>query len=328
MSEVAISAEQISREAATWLERRDRDDWNEAGEHAFEAWLAQSPAHKLAYWRVRGAWSQTDRLSALRHVVAQRLAPQPPRKSWPVLRIVSVGIGTVVIAIAMIAATADLTFFASPREKTYSTGIGVRETIALPDGSQIELNTDTSVRLAEDGLHRHVTLDRGEAFFQVKHDAAHPFVVVAGNQRVIDLGTKFAVRDNVGHVEVALVEGRARIESLIGAALRQSATLAPGDVAIADGTSLKVTARPQRALADELGWRRGVLIFRRTSLAEAAEQFNRYNTHRLIVADDAVAKLQIGGTFQATNPELFVRVARDILGLRIEHHGSETVISR
>ena len=105
---------------------------------------------------------------------------------------------------------------------------------------------------------------------------------------MIDLGTKFAVRDNVGHVEVALVEGRARIESLIGTALRRWRTLAPGDVAIADGTSLKVTARPQRALADELGWRRGVLIFRRTSLAEAAEQFNRYNTHRLIVADDAV----------------------------------------
>ncbi len=71
-----------------------------------------------------------------------------------------------------------------------------------------------------------------------------------------------------------------------------------------------------------------MLIFRRTTLSEAAAQFNRYNTHKLIVPDASVAELQLGGTFQSNNPELFARIARDVLGLRIQNRGSETVISR
>jgi transmembrane sensor len=316
-------ATDVSREAATWLERREREDWSDADNSALETWLAQSPAHKLAFWRVKGAWSQTERLNALRPTAAQKPAVAPSRKTPTVLRFAAAA-----LAVAAVGGFAASNMLSGPAYKTYSTGVGVRETITLPDGSQIELNTDTSVRVAEAALHRNVVLDRGEAFFQIKHDAAHPFVVTAGNSRVVDLGTKFTVRTETDRVEVALVEGRARIEPLVGNAPTRIATLSPGDVAVAEKDSLRVSTLPKRDLADDLGWRRGVLIFRRTTLAQAASQFNRYNAHKLIVPDAAVAELQLGGTFQTNNPELFARVARDVLGLRIENRGGETVISR
>ena len=316
-------ANDISREAATWLERREREDWADADNAALETWLAQSPANRLAFWRVKGAWSQTERLNALRPATALKPAAIRARKTRPVLRFAAAA-----IAVAVIGGYAASNILSGPAYKTYSTGVGVRETITLPDGSQIELNTDTSVRVAEAALHRNVVLDRGEAFFQIKHDAAHPFVVTAGNSRVVDLGTKFTVRAETGRVEVALVEGRARIEPLEGNTRGRIATLAPGDVAVAEKDSLHVRTLPTRDLADDLGWRRGVLIFRRTTLSEAAAQFNRYNTHKLIVPDASVAELQLGGTFQSNNPELFARIARDVLGLRIQNRGSETVISR
>jgi transmembrane sensor len=316
-------ANDIAREAATWLERREREDWSDADNSALETWLARSPAHKLAFWRVKGAWSQTERLNALRSAMPQKPSAVPPRRTRPVLRFAAAA-----VAMAVIGGFAANEFFSGPSYKTYSTGVGVRETITLPDGSQIELNTDTSVRVAEAALHRNVVLDRGEAFFQIKHDAAHPFVVTAGNSRVVDLGTKFTVRAETGRVEVALVEGSARIEPVDGSAPSRIATLAPGDIAVAEKDSLHVRTLPRRDLADDLGWRRGVLIFRRTTLAEAASQFNRYNTHKLVVRDADVAALQLGGTFQTNNPELFARVARDVLGLRIQNRGGETVISR
>jgi transmembrane sensor len=315
-------ATDTAREAATWLERREREDWTDADNSTLETWLAQSPAHKLAFWRVKGAWSQTERLNALRPTMPQKPAAVPQRKSLPVLRFAAAA-----VALAVIGGFAANNLLSGPAYKTYSTGVGVRETITLPDGSQIELNTDTSVRVAEAAFHRNVVLDRGEAFFQIKHDAAHPFVVTAGNSRVIDLGTKFTVRAETGRVEVALVEGRARIEPLEGNAPSRIATLTPGDVAVAEKDSLRVSTLTKRDLADDLGWRRGVLIFRRTTLAEAAAQFNRYNTHKLVLRGTAVAELQLGGTFQSNNPELFARVARDVLGLRIENRGGETVIS-
>jgi len=316
-------ANDISREAATWLERREREDWADADNAALETWLAQSPANRLAFWRVKGAWSQTERLNALRPATALKPAAIRARKTRPVLRFAAAA-----IAVAVIGGYAASNILSGPAYKTYSTGVGVRETITLPDGSQIELNTDTSVRVAEAALHRNVVLDRGEAFFQIKHDAAHPFIVTAENSRVVDLGTKFTVRAETGRVEVALVEGRARIEPLEGNTRGRIATLAPGDVAVAEKDSLHVRTLPTRDLADDLGWRRGVLIFRRTTLSEAAAQFNRYNTHKLIVPDASVAELQLGGTFQSNNPELFARIARDVLGLRIQNRGSETVISR
>jgi len=313
-------AKAIAQTAASWLERSDRPDWNEADQRAFDAWLEESPAHRLAYWRVKGAWGHTDRLAALRPRMGGGLTP-PPRRTGLLFRVAAGGIAAVVIG-----AVASGMFLSGSRDKVYSTGLGVRETITLPDGSQIELNTDTAVRVAEGGLHRHVTLLRGEAYFQIRHNAAHPFIVLAGNQRVVDLGTKFLVREDAGRVEVTLVEGRARIEPVEAAVPSRSATLAPGDVAVASARSLKVTSKPVASLSDELGWRRGVLVFRRTTLAEAAAQFNRYNAHKLVIEDGA-AGLQIGGIFQANNPELFARVAQDVLGLKITHRGGETAIS-
>lgn len=316
-------ANDVAREAATWLERRESEDWNDVDNASLETWLAQSAAHRIAFWRVNGAWSQTDRLSALRPLPTQRSVPASPRKTRPLLRFAAAA-----IAVAVIGSVAANNMLSGPAYKTYATGVGVRETITLPDGSQIELNTDTSVRVAEAGRHRNVVLDRGEAFFQIKHDSVHPFVVTAGNSRVIDLGTKFSVRTEPGRVEVALVEGRARIEPVEGHAPARIATLTPGDVAVAEKDSLNVRSLPKRDLADDLGWRRGVLILRRTTIAEAVAQFNRYNTHKLIVTDPAVAELPLGGTFQTTNPELFARVARDVLGVKLEVRGNETVISR
>jgi transmembrane sensor len=314
-----MNAQSVSLAAARWLERIDCEAWSDADQRALDAWLDASPAHRLAYWRVRGAWSQTVRLAALRPREAEE-NPKPPA-NWR-----RIGIAAASIAVIAGSVATGAMLLSGLSDKPYSTGIGIRETITLPDGSQIDLNTDTSVRVAES--QRKATLERGEAFFLIKHNAAHPFVVVAGDQRIVDLGTKFTVRQDTDRTEVALVEGRARIEPLHGGTQAQIATLKPGDVAVGDSNSLKIANRSPRELADELGWREGVLIFRRTPLADAVTQFNRYNMRKLVVADRAAGSLQIGGTFQANNPDVFARVARDVLGLHVETRGGEIVISR
>src|SRR6185437_10529239 len=100
---------------------------------------------------------------------------------------------------------------AEPQYTAYATAIGGQKTLALADGTRIELNTDTQVRLLN-GDHRKVWLDKGEAYFQVHHDAAHPFEVMSGNLKVTDLGTAFFVKRHAADTEVALVEGSARFD--------------------------------------------------------------------------------------------------------------------
>jgi transmembrane sensor len=102
----------------------------------------------------------------------------------------------------------------------------------------------------------------------------------------------------------------------------------PGDVAVATANSLSVMKKPEKAMTSELGWRRGVLIFRHASLAEAAAEFNRYNRRKLVVEDAAAARLTIDGTFQADNIDDFTRLAQLVLGVRAEDRGSEIALMR
>jgi transmembrane sensor len=209
-------------------------------------------------------------------------------------------------------------------QHTYSTSIGGRETVMLVDGSQIELNTDTVLRVAKTGRERTVWLDKGEAYFQIRHDADKPFVVWVEGHRVVDLGTKFVVRREPGKFEVSLVEGKAQLD---GPGNRQ-AVLLPGDVAVATEESLQVSKRPERVMADDLGWRRGVLTFNKTTLADAVAEFNRYNHTKLAVADAATGKRRIYGTFPTTDVEAFTRVVQAVFGLKVAKHGEETIISQ
>src|SRR6185437_13839365 len=104
--------------------------------------------------------------------------------------------------------------------------------------------------------------------------------------------------------------------------------LMPGDVAVATANSLSVMKKPEKAMTSELGWRRGVLIFRHASLAEAAAEFNRYNRRKLVVEDAAAARLTIDGTFQADNIDDFTRLAQLVLGVRDEDRSKEAALMR
>jgi transmembrane sensor len=218
-------------------------------------------------------------------------------------------------------------YWAHPTQRSYATTNGTREIVSLSDGSQIELNINTALRVSATRGERMVWLDRGEAYFQIKHSAAHPFMVFVAGHRVTDLGTKFTIRTNAERTEVALTEGSARLEATNGVANSRALTLAPGDVAIASAESISVTKKPLHVLNDELGWLGGVLIFDNTTLADAAAQFNRYSQHRLVILGDA-SGLKIDGTFPANDPTAFAAIAEHILHLHVRDNGSEIAISR
>ena len=312
--------EAVRAEAAEWLARRDRGPWAEEDQAALQQWLGQSLAHSTAFWRLEAAWNRANRLRAARGDGGNRFLQAVSNRFTPML--FRAAAAALVIGVAGTSA-----FYAmQPRERSYEATVGGHEALTLGDGTKVELNTDTKVRVSQD--RRKVWLDRGEAYFDVVHDAAHPFTVMVGEHRVTDLGTKFLVRQNANRIEVSLFEGRAKLDSTAEWSRSRSATLMPGDVAVATANSLSVMKKPEKAMTSELGWRRGVLIFRHASLAEAAAEFNRYNRRKLVVEDAAAARLTIDGTFQADNIDDFTRLAQLVLGVRAEDRGSEIALMR
>ena len=287
-----------------------------------DAWAAQSAAHRVAYLRLEAAWTSAIRLAALNQSNA---SPVANGASAPRVR---KGIVAAAICAIVVLGGAWTSDFLLPREMAYTTPVGGHRIVTLQDGSKIELNTGTVLRVVTQAGQRTAWLDKGEAYFQIQHNAAHPFMVMAAGRRVTDIGTEFLVRLDPDRFEVVLVKGRAKVDTP-GNAASHGAMLTPGTVAVAanDG-AISVKRAPDKIVKNELGWRRGVLVFYRTTLAEAADEFNRYNREQLVIADPSVARLTINGTLAATNPQELTRIAQNFFGLRVFQRGDVVVISR
>jgi len=322
----APTAKDIQLRAAEWImERREAKDWTAEDQAALDAWLAESPAHLLAYWRLDAAWNRTHTLAAMNNPSLDIANEAVSKQVFPFLKIAAAFIVVAAMGLGL------TNYFLSPHDRTYSTPIGGRETIAFADGSRIELNTNTVLRARMTTDQRIVWLDKGEAYFQVKHDPAHPFIVMAGDHRVTDLGTQFSVRRDTAQLRVAVMQGRVWLDET-GKQTRshtmQSAMLTPGDVATATPDSVSVTHKSAQALTGSLSWRHGVLVFKYATLGEAVEEFNRYNSQKLVIADTATGRLTIVGTFPTNEVGAFIDAAQTIFGLRVRNRGSEIVISR
>lgn len=318
----AIDPNSVGARAADWIQRRNFWHWTEANQAELDSWLAEALSHRVAYWRLNAAFNRAERLVVLRAPTADSSVASTPRRVRPSL----IGAVAALLVCALLGAGGAV-FLAGAPEKVYATALGERETITLADGSQIELNTDTVVRVSASAGRRIVSLEKGEAYFQIKHDAARPFVVVAGGRRLTDVGTKFLVRRDAGNLAVAVVEGRIRFETPSDKT-RSPALLVSGDTVLATTTAISVTKKSPQKLMDALGWRHGVLVFQHTTLADAADEFNRYNTKKLVIVDTKTAALQINGTFRSNDAEAFTVAARDVFGLRVENRGADFVISR
>jgi transmembrane sensor len=309
-------SQDIETKAAEWLLRREQPQWSQADQAALDGWLDESVSHKAAFWRLEHAWQVTDRIGALS---ARDIAPRPrrtglPFKWWQTGALAA----SLLLAIAYIGLHSRSTLSPQLTVDTFDTGIGGHRIVPLVDGSRIELNTATILRTMISKKRRDVWLDQGEAFFDVAHIEASAFVVHAGPRMITVVGTQFSVRRDGDKVTVAVVKGRVRVEDTTPRESRATITVTQGDVAIGLGPSTMVVSKPVAAVEAKLAWRDGRLVFDGTSLAEVADDFNRYNRQQLLISDPSVAAIRISGTFKASNAEAFVRLLKDAYGLKVE----------
>lgn len=320
-----MTVEHIHLIAARWLERRHRSDWTSEDQKALDQWLMES-GNKVAYLRVESTWQRTDRLMALRQPPSQFRQPSM-RAEYSARNSIWTGLSKVAAGLTIAALMGALSWqqWAKPAEITYVTPIGGYKIITFEDGTRAELNTDTSLRVSKNTNERKVWLDKGEAYFEVEHDASRPFIVIAQGRKVTDLGTKFTVRQDAEKLHVAVVEGLVEVAATDH---QPQSLLKPGDVLIATQESQSVVKKPLRALIAGLNWKNGRLTLEDMPLSEAAAEFNRYNSRKLVINDADAEKLTITGTFQTRNLDTFTKVASDIFGFKADHKDNEIILSR
>jgi transmembrane sensor len=196
----------------------------------------------------------------------------------------------------------------------YATHVGEFQRISLGDGSTIELNTDSEVRVRYTAGERHVDLTRGEALFHVAKNPSRPFDVDAGDTTVLAVGTAFSVRLHDGkhedRVDVVVSEGRIAINP------PSSQTYSAGTVATVRNGRVDATTLPTDDISGRLMWTTGRLVFQGEKLGDVVAEINRYNERKLLVDDPDISGLRIGGNFQATDPEGFARALDRTFGIK------------
>lgn len=336
------SAKHLETIAAAWLARCDSEQWSAADAAELQAWLDAATAHRVAFLRVQAMWQHSNRLKALGAGLPTGTLPAPG--TWDQSRffeqcasgteaaLVSERRGfarlarpQAIAAVLLLALALGGAWVLRPTGPAYRTSIGGLVSVPLADGSNVTLNTDTSIRVAETAAERNVELQAGEAFFEVAKDPARPFIVHAGRTRVIAVGTQFSVRRDRDGLDVIVAEGRVRVvDSSKGEAV-PDIKLAAGEIAHLREDGVLVSQESLPRVQDALSWRRGFLVFRDTTLAAAAAEFNRYNTRKIAIQDPQTAAIRIGGNFRATNLEVFVRLLEDSFPIEARR-ADETIV--
>lgn len=341
---------EIEEAAANWLARRDSGAWSEADEAELQRWLA-SIDNRVEFIRLEAAWQQANRLKALGAGVAPGVVPEPGQ--WHSPPFVNGSVSPAVppsgreivqwraaarrfvpwaTAATLLLITSLLFWNGSILSRgSHSTPLGGLASIPMSDGSNITLNTDSEIRIAATEAERRIVLARGEAFFEVAADPRRPFVVIAGDQRVIAVGTKFSVRrmeEEAGEVSVAVIEGRVRVERAGTRAVGlPPADLAAGALARSGEEGVLVEEKSLREIEEHLSWRSGFLTFRETPLARAAAEFNRYSARKIVIDDPRVGDIRIGGHFRSTNVEVFIRLLENDFPIRVERRSEEIILT-
>jgi transmembrane sensor len=297
------------QEAAAWFARLSRRSVTTEALQEFRAWCgdpenAEAYSQVEATWDAAGALKDDPELRAATEAALQGGSETRPRAAafrW------GVGIGAVVAT-----GVAAVIFFSGP---TYRTAIGEQRLVVLPDGTRMRLNTDSRVRVRFRSGRREVELSRGEAFFEVAHDAARPFVLRSDGAMIRDIGTTFDVRRHSDSTQVTLLEGSVEVAGG-GAAV----TLAPNQQLVVNGkgVSRPVAADPAQATS----WTTGRLTFRNMPLSEATAEVNRYARRRIVLdVPPDLAQRPVTGVFDAGDSKAFVAAVGTLFDLEARGGG-------
>ncbi|MDR2497752.1 MAG: FecR domain-containing protein [Tannerellaceae bacterium] len=159
---------------------------------------------------------------------------------------------------------------------TVKSAPGLVSQISLPDGTQVWLNTGSSLRYPArfSSAERLVELE-GEAYFAVEADSRHPFTVAVGKDvRVSAHGTRFNVSSGETEMSVEATLESGSIDVSLG---NRSLRLHPNRMATVDLRSRKLVSRSINAW-EKTAWKDGRLIFRDAGMEEVAGKLSKkYN---------------------------------------------------
>jgi transmembrane sensor len=318
----------IEKQAREWLIRLDGDSrLSDAELAALREWMRQGSLHREELSRISKFWDQANVLTELA-VPLNRLSDRRaghPRHRLQVAAVACSGLVASALLIAWWFARTD-----GADDGMYGTAIGQQQTISLPDGSSIQLNTDSQVQVSYSQRSRRIRLLRGEALFAVVPDKGRMFDVYAGDGVVTAVGTAFSVHLEGNKVDVTVTKGvvdvsetgsalpTTRAESNSARTKLKLGRLKAGETTTFGAQTQQIDVRQlaESELRRRMAWHEGYLVFSGEPLSDLVEQVNRYSPVALHIADSKLASIAVGGRFRIGDLDAVLEALRANFGIQ------------
>lgn len=360
---------QVLKAASSWFVEFNEGEVAASQREEFVQWLRASPEHVRAYVQISAHWEEGWALGRKEDLTVEQLmelgcsdvssltldrqwgslfAPKEAAQVAQASALRSRIPRILALAASVIVVVAS--FWVYERGNLYATDIGEQRSITLADGSTIDLNSQSRVRVSFSATQRDIELIQGQALFSVAKDQSRPFVVSSGDTRVRAIGTRFDVYKRAAGTVVTVVEGRIAVSNdavnAVAGEVPSNAKSPPEQVAVKSvsrakpsiielsaGEQVTITPAAVRtpAVVDvsaATAWTQKQIIFRDTPLTEVVEEFNRYNTRKMRIADSDIQLLRISGAFSSTDHASLLRALNTMGAFSIQETSQEVRISR
>jgi transmembrane sensor len=293
---------------------------SEADRARLDAWLQADPQHRHAYDSLQRVWND---IGQLRHLA--ELEPVPARPKRPVTqRALPWAAAAAIVGLAIFIVQSRYETSPEPALATavefsqdYATQLGEVRAIPLPDGSSLTLGAYSHATIRISANERRVTLDRGEAYFDVAKDAARPFFVDAQSAAVRVVGTRFDVRLGSSHVRISVDEGAVAVND------RSAAVNGGQRIDVLPNGTLTEPARIDEG--EVAAWREGRLVYESVPLAEVVADLSRYRA-AVTLKSAAAGELRVTAGLRVEQIDQFVDRLPDILPVRVTRTADTIVI--
>lgn len=302
-----------------------------------EAWLKADPGHRQIFDDYRRIWlgmeqaRMEDNLKIdaawkeMEEIINEEPASQIPHPTSHIPYLQVLRIAAIILLLA-VPSFFVFRYFTHPEQKQLEANLTIKEG-KLPDGTAVTLNKGATLEYPSSfkGNKRNVKLN-GEAWFEVKHDDAKPFIITSHNVRVEVLGTSFYVNTNAANNTMEVILNSGSVAVYFDDRKENSIFLSPGEKAEIIPGKEKMekdinTDQNYRA------WMTQRFIYNNAPLITIVADLNKVYHTNLRITTPAISYCLVTATFDHQSPESILHVLQATLDLTISAHGTYTDIS-
>ncbi len=317
------SKDNIQEQASIWISRLDRG--LSADEKVqLESWLATSDAHKDSLFKLAKLWDDLSVLNELSDLFPLQSTQVKTNSRFIPYAMTASFAAMVLLSASLLVGYNPLNSTSNDNPKMvqeFQTALGEQASFSMPDGTSLQLNTNSLVQMNYSENQRRLTLVKGEAKFEVAKDISRPFTVTAGDKSFTALGTIFNVQKNTTtDLELIVTEGKVLITEI--QTLKQAGVLnqvkqslytlahdqLPGKVVLSGEQALiennhdtEVVKISPNQIQRSLAWQQGMLIFDGDPLKNALAEVARYTSMHFQFSDSQLENIKVSGYFKAND---------------------------